>query len=100
MVSETRVLQTTLCVTFGARLRSVPWEHLGRLVAAPAAKNAQETPNGTVGQPFGVASIIRRSLSAPLGTHSASPASSGGAFRTLLRNAGDYILTSDGEPHP
>ena len=29
-------------------------------VAAPAARNAQETPNGTVGQPFGVASIIRR----------------------------------------
>ena len=63
MVSETRVLQSTLCVTFGARPRSVPWEHLGRLVAAPAAKDAQETPNGTVGQPFGVASIIRRSIS-------------------------------------
>ena len=63
MVSETRVLQSTLCVTFGARLCTVPWEHLGRLVAAPAARNAQETPNGTVGHPFGVASIIRRSLS-------------------------------------
>ena len=63
MVSETRVLQTALCVTFGARLCSVPWGHLGRLVAAPAARNAQETPNGTVGHPFGVASIIRRSLS-------------------------------------
>ena len=57
MVSETRVLQTTLCVTFGARLCSVPWGHLDRLVAAPAARNAQETPNGTVGHPFGVASI-------------------------------------------
>ena len=100
MVSETRVLQSTLCVTFGARLCSVPWGHLGRLVAAPAARNAQETPNGTVGHPFGVASIIRRSRSAPLGTHSALPTSSGGAFRTLRRNVGGYILASDGERRP
>ena len=44
MLLTTSVPQTTLCVTFGARLRSLPFSLLGRPSAARTAKVAQRTP--------------------------------------------------------
>ena len=41
MLLETHVRQTILCVTFGARLRSVPFSLFGRPSAARTAKVAQ-----------------------------------------------------------
>ena len=46
MLWETCVPQTTLGVTFGARLRSVPFSLLGRPSAALTTKVAQGLQNG------------------------------------------------------
>ena len=47
MLLENHVRQTTLCVTFGARLRSVPPHLLDRPLGARAAKAAQAFRNGS-----------------------------------------------------
>ena len=47
MFLGTHVRQTTLCVTFGARLRSVPPDLLDRFLGARAANAAQAFRNGS-----------------------------------------------------
>ena len=76
LLSRTHVRRTTLCVTFGARRRSIPsglldllfghWDHRGR----------PSTPDGSVERPFGL------------------PASRRDAIRTSFRHARNDIQTS------
>ena len=47
MLLGTHVRQTTLCVTFGARLRAVPPDLLDRLLGARTAHAAQALRNGS-----------------------------------------------------
>ena len=47
MLLGTHVRQNTLCVTFGARLPSVPPRLLDRLLGARAANAAQALRNGS-----------------------------------------------------
>ena len=76
MLLETHVAETILCVTFGARLRSVPFSLLGLPSAARTAKVAQGLRNGHAWGPF------------------EPPTSPKGALRTLPRQACGFILTS------
>ena len=76
MVLGTHVPPDTLCVTFFARLRSVPLNLLDWLVAARSAKAAQGLRKKSGRGPFG------------------QPRSLTDALRTLLRYACDCILTS------
>ena len=76
MFLETHVRQTTLCVTFGARLRSVPLSFLDHPLAARTAKAAQRLRNGSACGPFG------------------PPTSPKDAQQTLPRHACGFILTS------
>ena len=76
MFSGAHVPQTTLCVTFSARHRSIPLGLLDRTLGCLEPQGHPVTPNGSAWHPFGLA---------------ASPKD---ALRTSLRHARAYIQTS------
>ena len=76
MLWGTRVRQSTLCVTFGARHRSIPLGLLDRTFGHLDPQGHPGTPNGSAWRPFGLAT---------------SPED---ALRTSLRHARAYIQTS------
>ena len=57
MLLGTHARQTTLCVTFGARLRSVPPHLLDRLFGARTANAAQAFRNGVQMRTAGAAKV-------------------------------------------
>ena len=75
MLLETHVAEAILCVTFGARLRSVPFSLFGRPSAARTAKIAQGLRNRPAWRLFG------------------PPTSPKDALWTLPRHACSFILT-------
>ena len=76
MLLETHVHQTTLGVTFGARLRSIPLGLLDRPLGHFDPKAAHGLRNGSIWRPFG------------------PPTSPKDALQTLLGHACGFILTS------
>ena len=76
MLLETHVPQTTLGVTFGARLRSIPLGLLDRPVGHFDPKAAHGLRNGSIWRPFG------------------TPTSPKDALHTLPGHACGFILTS------
>ena len=77
MLLETHVPQTTLGVTFGARLRSIPLGLLDRPLGHLDSKAAQGLRNGAARAPFG------------------PPTSPWNALRTSPQHARGFILTSN-----
>ena len=82
MLWETCVPQTTLGVTFGARLRSILLGLLDRPLGHLEPKDAQGLQNGCAWGTF------------------APPRSARDAFRSLPRHARGFILTSNGVSSP
>ena len=76
MLLETHVPQTTLGVTFGARLRSIPLGLLDRPLGHFDPKAAHGLRNGSIWRPFG------------------PPTSPKDALQTLPGHACGFILTS------
>ena len=76
MLSGTHVPQNTLCVTFGARHRSIPLGVLDRTLGYLDPQGHPVTPNGSAWRPFGL------------------PTSPKDALQTLLGHACGFVLTS------
>ena len=76
MLSGTHVPQSTLCVTFGARHRSIPLGLLDRTLGDLDPQGHPVTRNGSAWRPFGLATSPKDAL------------------RTSLRHARAYIQTS------
>ena len=76
MVWDTCVHETILCVTFGARLRSVPVRLLDDLLGHFVRQGRPRTPERLAKRPF------------------EPPTSRSDALRTLLRHARGYVRTS------